>query len=133
MKIIGIELMKRMKSICAIVLLLTGVLLYIGCGKGGSKPITPVNTNTPTYTASVDITNFTFSPASVRILAGGTVTWTNKDAVDHTATDLDGNFDSGHVNPNQTYKFTFTKAGIYTYHCSIHSMMPNATVVVSNQ
>jgi plastocyanin len=124
--------MKRIKTIGGTALLLAGVLLYDGCGKSGSKTISPVNTNTPTYAASVDITNFTFSPANVHILPGGTVTWKNKDAVDHTATDLDGNFDSGHINPNQAYKFTFSKAGTYTYHCSIHSMMLNATVVVSN-
>jgi len=114
------------------VLLLSGMLLYSRCGKSGPKSMTPVNINTATYAASVDINNFTFSPATVTILAGGTVTWTNKDAVDHTATDLDGNFDSGHINTNQTYKFIFTKAGTYTYHCSIHSMMPNAKVIVVN-
>ncbi|MBS1525118.1 MAG: cupredoxin domain-containing protein [Bacteroidetes bacterium] len=114
-------------------ILASGVIfLFGGCSKSGSAPMTTGKPNSATYAASVNISNFTFSPASVTVLTGGSVTWTNKDAVDHTATDLSGNFDSGHINPSQTFKFTFTKAGTYTYHCSIHSMMPNATVVVVN-
>ena len=103
-----------------------------GCGKSSTTPANPVNVGAPTYSASVDITNFAFSPAAAYVLTGGTVTWKNMDPVDHTATDLNGNFDSGHIGTSQTYKFTFTKAGTYTYHCSIHSQMASATIVVSN-
>ncbi|HVS91000.1 MAG TPA: plastocyanin/azurin family copper-binding protein [Mucilaginibacter sp.] len=120
----------KTRLICLWTILTGFIFLSVGCGKSGTKPATTGKPNNATYSASVDISNFTFSPASVTVLTGGVVTWTNKDAVDHTATDLGGNFDSGHINPSQTFKFTFTKAGTYTYHCAIHSMMPNATVVV---
>jgi plastocyanin len=104
---------------------------FYSCGKSSSTP-TSNNNGTPAMSASVSIQNFAFSPATVRVLPGGTVTWTNMDSTPHTATDVNGNFDSGSLNTSQTFKFTFPKAGTYTYHCSIHSMMANATVVVGN-
>jgi len=122
----------KAKEIC-VWLVFAGIMFSsFGCGKKSSNPAPLTKPNAATYAASVDITNFTFSPSSVTVLVGGTVTWKNKDAVDHTATDLDANFDTGHIGSNQTSKITFTTAGTYTYHCSIHSMMPNATVVVVN-
>ncbi|HVV54755.1 MAG TPA: cupredoxin domain-containing protein [Mucilaginibacter sp.] len=115
------------------ILLAVSIFLLNSCSKGSSgNTTTPVTVPKGTYSASVAISNFAFSPNKVYVLTGGAVTWTNKDAVDHTATDLNGAFDSGHINPSQTFKFTFTKAGTYTYHCLIHSSMANATVVVSD-
>lgn len=122
----------RVNYISALSLLIS-IFLFSSCSKSSSgTPTTPVTIPKGTYAASVDITNFAFSPNKVYVLTGGAVTWTNKDGVDHTATDLNGTFDSGHINPSQTFKFTFAKAGTYTYHCLIHSMMANATVVVSD-
>jgi plastocyanin len=56
------------------------------------------------------------------------VTWTNNDSIGHTVTADDGSFNSP-VDPGKTFSFTFTKAGTYTYHCSIHPTM-KATIVV---
>lgn len=126
--------MKKMKSICAVILLSAGVLFFNSCGKSNnnnsSNPTS--NGNTPVQDASVSIQNFAFSPATVHVKLGGTVTWTNKDATPHTVTDLNGSFDSGSMPVDQTFKMTFNTAGTFTYHCTIHSMMPNATVVVGN-
>jgi plastocyanin len=68
----------------------------------------------------------------IYVVPGGTVTWTNKDATAHTVTDNGGSFDSGNIAADATYTMTFPKAGTFTYHCTIHSMMPAATVVVGN-
>jgi plastocyanin len=125
--------MKKMKSICTVVLLSAGALLFNGCGKSSNNSTNPTsNGNTPVQNASVSIQNFAYSPATVHVKVGGTVTWTNKDATPHTVTDLNGSFDSGSVAVDETYKMTFSTAGTYTYHCTLHSMMPNATVVVGN-
>jgi plastocyanin len=48
------------------------------------------------------------------------VTWTNNDSVPHTVTADDGSFDSGTLQPGQTFSHTFTSAGKVTYHCAIH-------------
>jgi len=82
-------------------------------------------------TTSVNITNFQFSPSPLTIKAGTTVTWTNSDAVTHTVTSDDGTtFSSGNITNGQTFTFTFSTPGTYTYHCAIHPSMIG-TVVVS--
>lgn len=79
---------------------------------------------------SVEIKNFAFNPASVSVAVGATVTWTNNDSIAHTVTADDGSFDSGPIDPGKTFTFTFTKAGTFSYHCSIH---PNMTAQVTVQ
>ncbi|MGZ4000128.1 MAG: hypothetical protein ACXVIY_05850, partial [Mucilaginibacter sp.] len=74
-----------MKSICAVLLLSAGVLLFNSCGKSNNNSTNPTsNGNVPVQDANVSILNFAFSPATVRVKIGGTVTWTNKDATPHT-------------------------------------------------
>lgn len=109
-----------------------GAFLFSGCGKSSSNYSNPTttSTSTPTAVASATIQNFAFSPSVIHVLPGGTVTWTNKDSTPHTVTDNGGSFDSGSIAADGTYKMTFATAGTYTYHCSIHSMMASATVIV---
>jgi len=77
--------------------------------------------------------SFAFSPATLTIKAGTTVTWKNNTSVSHTVTSDDGkSFDSGTSNPiaaGATFSFTFTKTGTYAYHCEIHPFM-KATIIV---
>ncbi|HEX5086476.1 MAG TPA: plastocyanin/azurin family copper-binding protein [Nocardioides sp.] len=73
--------------------------------------------------ASVTVANMAFSPASVSTTLGGAVTWTFKDATAHTTTSDQGFWDSGTKFGGSTYTRTFTSAGTFAYHCTIHSMM----------
>lgn len=81
-------------------------------------------------TGSVAITGNRFTPGSITIAVGGTVTWTNNDTVPHTVTADDGSFDSGLMRRGGTWSKTFTAPGTYTYFCSLHPEM-TATVVVA--
>ena len=81
-------------------------------------------------TTTVSIKNFAFNPPNATVAAGTTVTWVNNDQAPHTATADDGTFDSGTLQPGQSFSFTFDKAGTYAYHCNIHPDM-TATVTVS--
>jgi plastocyanin len=81
-------------------------------------------------TMTVSIKNFAFDPPNTTVSAGTTVTWVNNDQVPHTATANDGAFDSGTLQPGQSYSFKFDKAGTYAYHCNIHPYM-TGTVTVS--
>jgi plastocyanin len=91
---------------------------------GSSGQDTPVATNT------VAIQNFAFSPASVTVKTGTTVTWTNRDQDSHTATAMSGVFHSPTLNTGQSYHYTFTTPGHFDYLCTIHPFM-TATVVVT--
>jgi plastocyanin len=79
---------------------------------------------------AVDIVDFSFSPATLEIEVGTTVTWTNGDSAPHTATADDGSFDTGTLNEGESGSVTFDTAGTFTYHCSVHPNM-TATIVVT--
>jgi plastocyanin len=81
-------------------------------------------------TTTVSIKNFAFNPPNATVAPGTTVTWVNNDQTAHTVTANDGAFDSGTLQPGQSYSFKFDKAGTYAYHCNIHPDM-TATITVS--
>ena len=78
---------------------------------------------------SVMIKNFDFTPMSLTVKAGATVTWKNLDGEPHTVTSADGLFRSGAIDQNESFAFKFAKPGTYKYVCSIHPKMM-ATIVV---
>jgi plastocyanin len=78
---------------------------------------------------AVEIGDSVFSPASLTIGVGDTVTWRNADDRPHTVTSNDGAFDSGNLDEGQGFSFTFTEPGTYTYRCDYHADM-QATIVV---
>jgi plastocyanin len=74
-------------------------------------------------TRAVAISGFAFSPSSLTINVGDRVTWTNSDAVAHTATATGGAFDTGDIGQGQSASVRFTKAGTYAYYCTPHPSM----------
>jgi LPXTG-motif cell wall-anchored protein len=85
----------------------------------------------PALAASVSVADFSFSPKTVTIHAGDTVTWSNHGPSAHTVTADAGGFDSGNLNPGQSFSHTFSTAGTYAYHCQYHvSQGMVGTVVV---
>ena len=80
--------------------------------------------------AGVEIKNLAFNPASIEILKGMTVIWTNNDSTTHTVTSDTNLFDSGNVNQGQTFEFTFNEIGTFNYHCSIHPEMLGEITVI---
>jgi plastocyanin len=70
-----------------------------------------------------------YSPEVIEVSVGTTVTWTNDDVIIHTVTDLGGKFDSGFIQPDETWKYTFDSAGTYYYYCSIHPWMKGSVLV----
>lgn len=89
---------------------------------------------TPAYAAthSVTIANFAYSPASMSVQVGDTITWTNKDTAPHDVTVTSGptSFKSPLMTTGQSWTFTVRTAGSYSYTCSIHPQM-RATLQVA--
>ena len=78
--------------------------------------------------ANVSIKDFAFSPQSLTIKVGTTVTWTNQDDVTHSVTADTGVFNAS-IDPGETVSFTFTIVGTYQYHCNPHPDMIGTIVV----
>jgi plastocyanin len=79
--------------------------------------------------AEVKIDNFSFTPATLTVAAGTTVTWTNRDDIPHTVVSDDKTFKSKVLDTDEKFSYTFTKPGTYPYFCSIHPKM-TATIIV---
>jgi amicyanin len=78
----------------------------------------------------VKIDNFSFTPATLTVPVGATVTWTNQDDVPHIVVSSEGKtLKSPVLDTDQKFSFTFTKAGTYPYFCAIHPKMTGKVVV----
>ena len=78
----------------------------------------------------VKIDNFTFAPPTLTIASGTTVKWVNRDDIPHTVVSEDKNtFKSKALDTDDSFSYTFTKSGTYTYFCSIHPKMVAKVVV----
>lgn len=80
---------------------------------------------------NINIRNYAFYPALLKIKVGDTVTWTNKDDDSHNirSDPVGGEINSTKLKWNEQYLHTFTQPGNYTYYCSIHAGMRGRIVV----
>ncbi|WP_041856063.1 cupredoxin domain-containing protein [Candidatus Korobacter versatilis] len=78
---------------------------------------------------AVAIDNFMFSPMTIEVERGTTITWVNKDDIPHVVASTTGKFKSRAIDTDGTFAFTFTEPGTYEYYCSIHPKMVGKIVV----
>ncbi|MFQ5476692.1 MAG: plastocyanin/azurin family copper-binding protein [Nitrosopumilus sp.] len=75
-----------------------------------------------------------YIPSLIVTEKGKQVTWVNEDSAFHSVTsgfydaptDL---FDSGHLDPFESYTLTFDETGIYDYYCTLHPWMQGQVIV----
>jgi len=124
-----------MKKTFATFLSLTCAVILGGCGLNAGTPsntAAPVANTPATQAASMEtdtitIHDFAFDPATVTVKKGATVTWTNDDPVPHEI--KSETFNSGVLNKGQSYSFTFSDTGTFTYTCAIHPSMSGTVTV----
>lgn len=90
---------------------------------------------------NVRMVDAAFDPVVISIAVGTSVHWVNADDVAHNVTSNPGtlgcdpssteNFDSGTINPGQTFDYTFNTRGSFSYHCEIHGCMMYGTINVT--
>lgn len=128
--------------------LLAGIPLLAvvtACGSVGSAAASPATarptapaaspaapTAAPVASTNVVIRDFAFTPRTIQVKVGSTVTWTNQDGDAHT---VDFKPSGGSISPvletGATFSRTFGSVGTFAYICSIHPEM-HGTVVVTN-
>jgi plastocyanin len=81
------------------------------------------------HATHVEMRTMTFNPKRIEIAPAGTVTWTNNDQLVHTITADDGSWDSGPIEPGQSWSHTFAQPGEYAFHCTPHPFMKALVVV----
>ena len=122
-----------MRSAAATATLIAAAAVFVaGCG---GQTATSTRTAAPPAPAPhsatrLAIRNFAFVPASLTVKVGTTVTVTNGDSTEHTATAASGAFDTGTLKPGAAAHITLTSPGSYSYVCSFHPFM-HGTIVVT--
>jgi LPXTG-motif cell wall-anchored protein len=91
---------------------------------GAAVPVAKADT-------AVTVADFSYTPESITISVGDSVTWTNQGEEVHDAVALDGSFNTGHIDPGSSGSATFSSAGSFRYVCSLHPTLMKGTVVVS--
>jgi plastocyanin len=131
------QLSVRLRRPRMIAVALVAAALAAACGSSGDGSSTPTSAPAPVSSGSaaagggstVEINNFAFTPKTLSVPAGTTVTWKFDDSTQHTVTADDNSFTSAAMGDGQTYTHTFDTAGTVKYHCSIHPFMTGAVVV----
>ncbi|HEY3324285.1 MAG TPA: cupredoxin domain-containing protein [Planctomycetota bacterium] len=82
-------------------------------------------------TVNVSIVSFAFQPATPTISVGDTIIWTNNGDRQHTSTSDTGVWDSGALNPGDSFSFMYNAAGSFPFHCNFHPTIMTGTVTVN--
>ncbi len=115
------------RSICKLSgLLLFAIFLVVGLAKFARFS---VRAKSAPSKAAVDIDNFSFTPTEIKVKAGTSITWTNRDDIPHTVVSSDLEFKSRALDTDDKFTTTLTKAGTYSYFCSIHPKMQGKIIV----
>lgn len=80
---------------------------------------------------TIVIKDFAFTPANITIKAGDTITWVNQDSAQHSAWDLNDQFDTGLLSTGQSASLAFASAGTFSYRCRPHGNM-RGTITITN-
>ncbi|HSH39119.1 MAG TPA: c-type cytochrome [Chthoniobacterales bacterium] len=75
----------------------------------------------------VSIRGMRFVSANLEVRKGDTIEWKNDDLTPHTATSKA--FDSGSIEPDKSWRHTFTDGGEFPYICTFHPDMKGIVIV----
>jgi plastocyanin len=85
-----------------------------------AAPAGPPSAAAKTKTRTVVLRGMSYLPATVTVNVGDTVVWKNEDIVPHTATARNKSFDSGTINPGDSWWYVARRKGTYFYYCAFH-------------
>jgi plastocyanin len=129
------------RLLSGLVTVLAVLAAVAACGpgsSGGASPSPSLSLSPTTASAgsgaagggsTVEIKNFMFTPTTLTVPVGTTVTWKFGDSTEHTVAADDNSFTSSALANGQTFTHTFSTAGTVAYHCSIHPFMTGTIIV----
>jgi plastocyanin len=140
--------MKQLLAVVLAALALGSVALGCGgddddSGDGGSGAATTEQTATTEKPATgdgaagakqiaIEVVDIDYDPREESVASGTTVKWTNTGDLPHTVTKREGpgdDFDSGTMQPGDSFEQTFDTPGEIAYHCTIHPQQQGSLTV----
>lgn len=88
----------------------------------------PKQTNATILLDSTNLGDKAYQPNPIEVFVGSSVSWTNDDRIVHSVTAI-GEFDSGVMQPDEVFEYTFDKVGGFDYYCMLHPSMVGRLVV----
>ena len=106
-------------------LVLLGLLSACSSDSPSAPSTGTVTSGTPVsiVNGASTLTTTAYSPNPVNVTVGSTVTWINNDNIAHTSTANNGAWSSPSIAAGGQFSTTFTTAGSFAYHCTIHPGM----------
>jgi plastocyanin len=109
----------------------TMILVILAVAACGSSTSTSVANSCGSSGAAANINTASsnvFSPSAATIAHGQAVCWQNSSSVSHTVTADNGAFNTS-LPVGQIFVYTYSTAGSYPYHCTIHAGMTGTITV----
>ena len=125
-----------MRALTLLVLFVAGAILIGACGSGpkadayGESNAARASGDSVT----VEMRDLQFSPQGIRVKAGVTVTWVNRDPVVHNVRQVQSAFLGPDEMPQgESFSFRFDEPGTYRYQCTYHHPNMNGVVIVEEE
>lgn len=116
---------------CTLLLIgsLVGYYGYAGYALSTPQPVT----GGPVVLIQETPVSWQYSPQHITVVVGvnSTVTWASRSISYDTVTDQGGTFSSGPIPPGQSFSYTFTAPGVYSYYCLYHPWMVGTVTVLA--
>jgi plastocyanin len=117
-----ITLSSASKSAIGIVAILTSFPFFVFASE--------MNDGVSGHQNRIEIKDFHFTPETLTVKAGQSITWINRDEEPHTVVSVEKQFKkSPPLDTDQTFTITTAAPGTYTYFCSVHPKMTGTIVV----
>ena len=104
-------------------------LMTVACAQSAPPHAMPMDNKSQPASFEVKIDNFSFTPATLTVPVGATVTWVNNDDIPHNIVSSEQKFKSKPLDTGDKFSFTFSDAGTYQYFCGLHPKMVGKIVV----
>ena len=107
-----------------------GAILMLDSDGRGTDVLMPTKVSRP----GCEETDGCYVPSVYEAPVGEPITWTNEDSAFHTVTagtydSPAGTFDSGYMDPYDSYTLSFKAPGTYEYYCTLHPWMEGAIII----
>ncbi|HTB24098.1 MAG TPA: cupredoxin domain-containing protein [Puia sp.] len=116
--------MKTRKFITAALLTILAAIIFISCSKS--------NSNNNAQGTTISITSSGFSPATLTVVTGSSVTWKNNDSTSHSISSSDGSISSGTIAAGSSYSKTFSSVGTFNYFDATKTSMTGVLIVAAS-
>jgi Plastocyanin len=123
--------MFKKANIVLVILSILGIITVSGCVSNNENQSAnnSVNNSSAVLVDIINIQNSSFKPNVTTIAPGTDVKWINQDKTTHKIVSDNGTFESSNLTQYRVYSFTFTKEGVYNYHCAIHPSEKGTIIV----